>query len=78
MALDATITGLSLIFSQCKMQTGDCRLWTRGKIQTESKMQAGCKMQNEDCRLGVKCGPNINCRRATVEVFEGKKSHKYM
>ena len=34
-----------------KMQTADCRLRTRGKIQTESKTQAGCKMQNKDCRL---------------------------
>ena len=24
---------------QCKIKTADCRLWTRGKMQTESKMQ---------------------------------------
>ena len=36
---------------QWKTQTVDCRLWTRVKMQTESK-QGGCKIQNEDCRLG--------------------------
>ena len=33
-----------------RLRTPDCRLRTRGKLQTESKTQAGCKMQNKDCR----------------------------
>ena len=43
---------------QCKTQTVDFRLQTRGKVQTEGKMQT------EDCRSGVKRrlgSKRINC-----------------
>ena len=46
---------LAAVSGQCKMQTADCRLQTRGKMQTVREMQAG-----------VKCRPSINCSRGRV------------
>ena len=37
---DAPDKQTHLITGQCKTQTADCRLRTRGKMQTECKMQA--------------------------------------
>ena len=36
---------------QCKTQTADCKLWTRGKMKTEDKMQTPDLGLNADCRL---------------------------
>ena len=46
--------------ADCRLRTADCRLRTRGKMQTESKTQAGCKMQNKDYRLFLNiCAPSF-------------------
>ena len=48
--LDLDSSDFKSVSVKRRLRTTDCRLRTRGKMQTESKTQAGCKMQDKNCR----------------------------
>ena len=60
---------------QCKTQNVDCRLWTRGKMQTESKKRVGVKFRMRTAD-GVKCRPSINCSRQRVKGKKIRQIHE--